>query len=220
MEKCLFDPHRMETPPNLILIPRFWDAVYYDQLKSEAIGDLKLLNSDIFLFENYTAVIGFLGYPHILTILEFIRNVRAKNIYFLGTAGSMNNDISEPVSLEVEEINSSTAFNCFDQEDVFSLETFEDSGLRKARGVTVDIIQRETEPWLREQVGRGMDFVEMEIYPLRVFLEKAFHAIVVTTDMLNETGVEVFPEKKQLRQEFVKSFELIVDHINKNGSKW
>jgi hypothetical protein len=94
------------------------------------------------------------------------------------------------------------------------MKLFESADLRKAKGVTVDIVQRETPSWLQEQVHLGMEFVEMEIFPLRAYMEKPFHAIVVTTDILRESGVEVFPDKKQLKEEFVKSYELIVETLS------
>ena len=85
--------------------------------------------------------------------------------------------------------------------------------LRKAKGVTVDIIQRETPSWLKKQKSLGIEFVEMELFPLRVYLQKPFQAIVVTSDLLKESGIEVFSDKKLLQREFVQAYELIVKAI-------
>ena len=98
-------------------------------------------------------------------------------------------------------------------EKSFPLKPVNQGNLRKAKGVTVDIIQRETPSWLRTQVNRGIDFVEMELFPLRVYMQKPFQAIVVTTDFLKESGIEVFPDKKRLQEEFVQSYEFIVKTI-------
>lgn len=209
----MFNPDRMELPPNLLLIPQFWDTGYYEELKKKALGNFKLLTSEILLFENYTVVVGFLGYPNILTLLEFIRGVKEKEVFFLGTAGSLNPDIREPIALDVEAIYSTAILDHFSSWKLFPLKPFGGGNLRRAKGVTVDIIQRETDTWLKEQVRRGMDFVEMEIFPLRAYLEKPFTAIVVTTDLLTETGIRVFPDKKRLKEEFVKSYELIVNSL-------
>ncbi|MCP5105612.1 MAG: hypothetical protein GY950_19655 [bacterium] len=145
--------------------------------------------------------------------MEFIKEARKKEVFFLGTAGSMNEAIAEPISLEVEAIYSTAILDYFSSWKSLPLKTFDSENFRKAKGVTVDIIQRETPSWLKEQVHLGMDFVEMEIFPLRVYLEKPFHAVVVTTDLLKETGVEVFPDKKRLKEEFVKSYRFIVEKL-------
>lgn len=211
MEKSLFNPIKIAIPQNLVLIPQFLDTDYYNQLKKKALRTIKFLGTEALLFSNYTVIVGFLGYPNILTILEFIKGVKEKEVFFLGTAGSMNEEINGPISLNVEAIYSTSILDYFSDCKSFQLKTFNSGNLRKAKGVTVDIIQRETSSWLREQVKRKMDFVEMEIFPLRVYLEKAFHAIVVTTDILKESGIEIFTEKKQLKEEFVKSFKFIVE---------
>jgi len=209
----LFNPQRIDLPGHLVLIPQFWDKDYYQTLKKNALGCLNLLNSDLLLFENYTVIVGFLGYPHILTLLEFIKDVREKEVHFLGTAGSLNETINQPIPLQVEEIFSTGILEHFSTGKSFPLKPMNQGNLRKAKGVTVDIIQRETPSWLRKQVNRGIDFVEMELFPLRVYLEKPFQAIVVTSDLLKETGIVVFPDKKRLQREFVQSYELMVKAV-------
>lgn len=209
----MFNPDKMELPPNLLLIPQFWDTGYYEELKKKARGNFKLLTGEILLFDEYTVIVGFLGYPNILTLLEFIRGVKEKEVFFLGTAGSLNPDIREPIALDVEAIYSTAILDYFSSRKQFPLKPFDGGNLRKAKGVTVDIIQRETDTWLKEQVRRGMDFVEMEIFPLRAYLEKPFTAIVITSDLLTESGIRVFPDKKRLKEEFVKSYELIVNSL-------
>lgn len=212
MDKLLFTPKQMEIPKNLVLIPYFWDTNYYSQLKEKAQGTFELFGCEILLFENYTLLVGFLGYPHLLTHLEFIKDVKEKEIFFLGTAGSMNEEIDHHIPLSVETIYSTAILDHFCEAKSFPLKTFS-SGMRKAKGVTVDIIQRETHSWLLEQTQRGMDFVEMEIFPLRAYLGKPFHAVVITTDLLKTTGIVVFPDKKRLSEEFLKSYKLIIETI-------
>ncbi|MCU0290000.1 MAG: hypothetical protein MUF15_26885 [Acidobacteria bacterium] len=216
MDKLLFTPKQMEIPQNLILIPHFWDSKYFKELKEKALATFELFECEILLFDNYTLLVGFLGYPHLLTHLEFIKDVKEKEIFFLGTAGSMNEEIDKPTSLSVEAIYSTAILDHFCTVKSFPLKTI-NSDMRKAKGVTVDIIQRETHSWLLEQIQRGMDFVEMEIFPLRAYLEKPFHAVVVTSDLLKTTGITVFPDKKRLQEEFVKSYELIIKTISTNN---
>jgi hypothetical protein len=214
MKNTLFNPRRFDLPQHLILIPQFWDKKYYDSLKKDAFGSINLIHSEMLLFPEYTVIVGFLGYPHILTILEFIDNVREKDIYFLGTAGSLNESINCPTTLCVSEIFSTEILEQFSSSPSFPLNTINSGNVKHARGVTVDIIQRETPAWLKKQVERKIDFVEMELFPLRVYLEKPFTALVVTSDLLKETGIEVFPDKQLLNREFVRSYELIVETIS------
>jgi hypothetical protein len=218
MENQLFKPQTLDLPEHLVLIPQFWDKHYYETLKKSALGCFNLLLSDVLLFEKYTVIVGFLGYPHILTLLEFVRGIRDKEVFFLGTAGSLTETLHTPTPLTVVEINSTELLDHFSTETCLPLKRFPGGDFRDAKGVTVDIIQRETPSWLRKQVKRQLDFVEMELFPLRVYLGKPFYAVVVTSDLLKESGVEVFPDKKQLQREFVRSYELIIKAINNKAT--
>jgi hypothetical protein len=215
MKETLFNPKKIDLPQHLILIPQFWDKVYYEKLKEEALAFFNLLQSDLVMFENYTLIVGFLGYPSILTLLEFVNQVRDKNIYFLGTAGVLNESITKPIPLNPTRVYPTSILEHFSNDEYLDLKPFEDNAIQEVIGVTVDIIQRETSPWLKEQVSKGIDFVEMELFPLRVYLEKPFYSIVVASDLLKEDGINVFPDKDLLKKEFVKSFEYIKSHINK-----
>lgn len=207
--EILFKPKKIDLPKNLILIPRFWDRDYFEKLKNDALAAFEIVQNEFLFFDEYTVVEGFLGYPHILTTLEFINRVKEKEIFFLGTAGSMNEDIASPMILEVTRIYPTAIFNDFTDEEFFELKSFTSCDFRKAVGVSVDIIQRETTAWLKEQKSKGIDFVEMELFPLRVYLEKPFHALVVTTDILREEGIDIFPAKTLLQKEFVRAYEFI-----------
>jgi len=217
MEKTLFNPKRIDLPHNLLLTPQFWDKEYYGDLKQKAIFSFDLILSELLVFEKYALVSNFLGYPHIITILEFIQDVREKEIYFLGTAGSLCESLNQPIPLEVTKIFPSGILNHFSRESYLHMKPVLPSlgeHLTKAEGVTVDIIQRETPTWLEEQCRKNLKFVEMEIFPLRVYLEKPFSAIVVTSDLLKETGIKVFQDKQKLKHEFVQSFELFIKSID------
>lgn len=211
--ELLFNPRRMDLPPNLVLVPQFPAREYYQDLKKQANKCFDM-NCDFLLFDNYTVICGFMGYPHILALLEFIDNVRDKNIYFLGTAGSLNETFNSPVSLAVEEIYSCELLDHFCQHTSLPLTLHPGWNLESVKGVSVDIIQRETPAWLREQKQRGMDFVEMELFPLRAYLDKPFHAIVITSDLLKETGVHMFRDRDALLKEFLDSYELIIKTIS------
>ncbi|MCP4221437.1 MAG: nucleoside phosphorylase [bacterium] len=210
MEKTLFNPKKFDVPQNLVLVPQFWDKPYLQQLKKEAVVSFDHIGCEVLLFQDYTMITGFLGYPNLLTVLEFIEDVKEKDVFFLGTAGSMNPEIDTPIIMEVEEIFPTSILEHFSEASSFPLKTFGIPGARKVRGVTIDIIQRETPSWLEEQQKRGMDFVEMEIFPLAAYLQKPFHAVVISSDLLKVEGIQVFPDKKKLKEEFVNAYRFIV----------
>ncbi len=213
-KETLFKPKKFDVPGDLILIPRFWDRDYFQNLKEQAHGSFEIIQCEFLFFEKYTVIEGFLGYPHILTVLEFLDKLKQKQVYFLGTAGSLNKEINQSIPLQVSQIYPAGVFNDFTETGYFDMKTFPSCNFRQSPGVSVDIIQRETPAWLKEQQNKGLDFVEMEIFPLRVYLDTPFHAMVVTSDLLKSDGIEVFPDKKQLKKEFVRAFEFITGAIN------
>jgi hypothetical protein len=79
----------------------------------------------------------------------------------------------------------------------------------------VDIIQRENPTWLAAQLSRRTDIVEMELFPLRCFLGRPFHALVVLSDRVRATGIQPFGEKEKFNREFQRAFHAItrcIDH--------
>lgn len=218
MKQSLFNPNKIECPGPLILNAKFWDSDYFNQLKKSAAYHFPLMGCEIVAFNDFTLVSGFLGYPQIITLLEFIKDFRQKDIYFLGTAGSLTDDISKSCVLSLKEMHASAIFDYFCDKNVLDLEVIDHGEARVGTGVSVDLIQRETVEWLKAQEAKKIDVVEMEIFPLRVFLEKPFPAIVVTTDRVSETGVKQFPDHKHFLKEFVRAYELIVRIINEKKS--
>jgi hypothetical protein len=214
MEKCLFNPKTIQCPEDLVLIPFFIDRAYYRKLRKSALKTFNLLTSEMLVFESYAVLSGFLGYPNLLTLLQFIENINQKNIFFLGTAGALDINIYQPTSLNVTVIYSSEILDYLSDDNAYTLKSFESRVFPQVKGVTVDIIQRETLSWLKDQVKKGMQIVEMELFPLRAYLQKPFFAVVVTTDKLKETGGEVFQARSKVKEEFIRSFRFIVDYIN------
>ncbi|MCJ7483646.1 MAG: hypothetical protein MUO31_11855, partial [Thermodesulfovibrionales bacterium] len=82
------------------------------------------------------------------------------------------------------------------------------------RGVSVDVLQRETPAWLAEQHALKTDIVEMELFPLRCFLGRPFHALVVLSDRVEEKGISPFREKAKFNSEFSRAFQAITRYIN------
>ncbi len=201
-------------PETLVLVPHFWNRKYFSTLLDSADKRISLLQSDILVFSNYALITGFLGYSNILTLLEFIEGIDGKEVYFLGTAGSLHERLTQPVAVNVVEIHASSIFTLFSRKRYLSLREFPGEGYTPVRGVSVDLIQRETRAWLQKQQEKGLDIVEMELFPLRVFLNKPISALVVLSDLVTPQGIRVFPEKQQLVREFTRAYGSIIEVIN------
>ena len=159
-------------------------------------------------------VSGFIGYPHLLTLLQMIDGLAEKEIYFLGSAGVLNSRWREPTVLQIETIHSSSIFKRFSKSSSLALKTFPAGPFPDASGVSVDVIQRETQAWLEAQRRKKIDIVEMELFPLRWFLQKPFHALVVLSDRVEPSAIRPFTDKKKFQREFALAFDYIVKQIN------
>jgi hypothetical protein len=216
MKPSLFRPRQVAIPTSLVLIPYFAQASLFDKLKKQALRRQEFLHSSLLWFENMAIISGFIGYPHLLTLLPLIEDLADKEIYFLGSAGAINPRWHEPTVLQVHAIRSSSTFNRFSKKNSFPLTIFAGDAFPGATGVSVDIIQRETSSWLAEQQRKKTDFVEMELFPLRWFLQKPFQALVVLSDRVEASGIRPFADKQKFQSEFARAFDYIISHINHN----
>lgn len=165
-------------------------------------------------FENMAVISGFIGYPHLLTLLQLVAGLADKEIYFLGSAGAIDRRFKEPKVLQVSQIYSSSVLKRFSGKSSFPLEVFPDAPFPGVAGVSVDIIQRETPSWLAAQRLKKIAIVEMELFPLRWFLGRPFHALVVLSDRVEPSGIRPFAEKQKFQSEFARAFDFIVKQIN------
>ncbi len=219
MDKQLFDPKRIElNVDNIILIPDFRAKKYYKNLKNKALKRISLIGNDILIFEKFSIITGFLGYSNLLLTLEFIEDIKQKDIFFLGTGGVLKKDIKVPCSLNVIKIYSSSIFKLFSKKKSLNLNDFLLGNIKKVKGVSVDLIQRETKKWLREQLIEEIEVVDMELFPLRVYLKKPFYALIISTDIVRPGGIEPFFDNDLIKKEFVKSYELIKRYIDEKKS--
>ena len=209
MTDILFSPKKINVPDTLVLIPHFYDRAVFKKLQIRARKTVHLLGSDVLVFQAYALVTGFLGYPFLLTLLEFIAGVKQKEIFFLGTAGSLNPRWDHPCALNVTRIHASSVFTHFSTCQDFGLKDLENDQFERVSAVSVDILQRETRSWLKSQESRGIDAVEMEIFPLRLFLEKPFVALVVLSDRVTGNGIQPFSDVERLKKVFAGTFGFI-----------
>jgi hypothetical protein len=214
MKPSLFQPRQFDTPPALLLVPYFTQGSLFNALQKRSLRRQNFLHSSVLWFEHMAVISGFIGYPHLLTLLPMIAGLADKEIYFLGSAGAINPRWHEPTVLQVNAIHSSSLFKRFSKKNSFPLKGFPGSTFPGAAGVSVDIIQRETPSWLAAQRLKKIDFVEMELFPLRWFLGISFHALVVLSDRVEPSGIRPFAEKKKFQGEFERAFHYLACRIN------
>jgi hypothetical protein len=217
MKPSLFRPRQFATPPSLLLVPYFPQAALYAELQHRAVRQQAFLHSSLLFFEEYVVINGFLGYPHLFTLLGLIAGLEEKKIYFLGSAGALASRFSAPAAVQVGEIHPSAIFKRFSR-SALPLQTFADRTFPSVRGVSVDVIQRETATWLAEQRRLRADIVEMELFPLRWFLGRPFHALVVLSDRVEATGIRPFHDKERFNDEFSRAFHAITRCITHEKS--
>ena len=112
------------------------------------------------------------------------------------------------------EIRPSSIFRRFSRSAALPLKIFADASFPVVSGVSVDIIQRENPAWLAGQHARRTDIVEMEL-PLRCFLGRPFHALVVLSDRVRAAGITPFGAKDTFDREFRRALNAItrcIDH--------
>ncbi|MCK5221767.1 MAG: hypothetical protein KAR14_09310, partial [Candidatus Aminicenantes bacterium] len=137
---------------------------YFNKIKDNAASRKNILSSVLYNFEGYDLLYGFLGYPNLLTILEFISSIRKKNIFFLGTAGSLNPEFDTPEALNVEKIYPDSVFRDFSEKKFLTLNRIDNSDFKNVDGISVDLIQRESPEWYKGVKKKGLDIVEMELF--------------------------------------------------------
>ena len=160
---------------------------------------------------------GFLGYPHLFTLLALVAGLEEKEVYFLGSAGALAPRFREPAALQVTEVIPSAVFTRFSRR-ALALKRFAAPAFPAVRAVSVDVIQRETPAWLAAQRARRAEVVEMELFPLRWFLGRPFRALVVLSDRVEATGIRPFADKDRFNEEFQRAFQAItrtIEHENK-----
>lgn len=214
MKPSLFRPSQFATPPALVLVPYFSQNSLFATLQKQAGRRQDLLHSSLLWFENMAVISGFIGYPHLLTLLGLVADLADKEVFFLGAAGALKPRFREPAALQVGEILSSSIFKRFSRAASLPLKRFADRSFPVVRGVSVDVLQRETPAWLAEQHALKTDIVEMELFPLRCFLGRPFHALVVLSDRVEEKGISPFREKAKFNSEFNRAFQAITRHID------
>lgn len=207
-----FKPKKIETSRNLILLPFFPQQEYLKKIMERSIRKKSILGSVMYSYADYDVLYGFLGYSNLLTILEFVSMIREKNIYFLGTAGSLNPDLNKPEVLNVEKVFPGSIFKYFTDKDFLNLKKSDITGMKNVNGISIDLIQRENHEWFESVRQKKLDIVEMEIFPLCWYLEKEITAHIVVSDIVSEAGI-INLNRKQIAEEFVRGFESILESM-------
>ncbi len=212
MNSHFFKPKKIETADNLILLPFFPQRKYLKKIEEGSIKRRRILGSVLYGYSDYEVLHGFLGYSNLLTLLEFISKIREKNVYFLGTAGSLNPDLHKPEVLNVKKVFPGAVFKHFTDNEFFNLNISEIPGMRNVNGISVDLIQREDPIWYENIKKMDVDVVEMEIFPLCWYMGKSVTAYVVLSDLISRSGISGFKGEK-IGEESVIGFEHILESI-------
>ena len=147
MNSHFFKPKKIDTSSNLILLPFFPHKEYLKKIEEGSVKKKNILGSVMYSYSDYDVLYGFLGYPNLLTLLEFVSMIREKNIYFLGTAGSLNPEMNKPEVLNVEKVFPGSVFKYFTDEEFLNLKKSAVPSLRNVNGISIDLIQREDPDW-------------------------------------------------------------------------
>jgi hypothetical protein len=217
MKPSLFRPRQFATPPALVLVPYFSEPTLFAGLQRRALRRHSFLHSTLLQFADHMVISGFLGYPHLFTLLALVAGLQEKEVYFLGSAGALAPRWREPAAVQVTEVIPSGVFTRFARR-ALALKRFAGPAFPAVRGVSVDVIQRETPAWLAAQRARRADIVEMELFPLRWFLGRPFRALVVLSDRVEATGIRPFGDKGRFNQEFQRAFQAITRTIEHEKS--
>ncbi len=212
MKNSFFNPNKIEISDNLILIPFFPDGKVLKFVEESAVRQRKILSSYLFSYPDYDVLYGFLGYSNLLTIIEFIQNVRKKNVFFLGTAGSLKKTGNYPELLSVSEIYPEGIFKYFTNEESLSLTKIDSAFVKNVTGISIDIIQRENSEWYENVKSHNFGIVEMEIFPLRWYLGVEFTAFVVTSDIVSDSGILYF-NRKSVKEKMFQGYKKILEMI-------
>jgi len=217
MKPSLFHPRQFALPPSLVLVPYFSQGPLLAELQQRAERRHSLLHSSLLVFADHAVISGFLGYPHLFTLLGLVGGLEEKEVFFLGSAGALAPRFRAPAAVQVRDVIPSSIFKRFSR-STLPLKTFADRSFPAVRGVSVDIIQRETPAWLAAQRARRADIVEMELFPLRWFLARPFHALAVLSDRVEATGIRPFAAREKFAAEFHRAFQAITRLIASRGT--
>ncbi len=206
--KPLFSPSSVYVQPHLLLIPRFIDPNLRKQVREQSDSCQRRLGSEWMNGEGMTVISGFMGYPHLLTLLAFVDLARVEKISFLGTAGTLGPERC-PGLVHVKGVWSSGPLRTFSRRPYLELggETF--PGVETVRGVSVDMIQRETPEWLKRQRHRGAGIVEMELFPLRARIKKPVTALMVLSDRVTQRGIIPFTDRNAMSGAFLRGWQIL-----------
>ena len=201
----------LKTNRKLLIVPHIWGTELRDRLTGLARSSHSFLNSQILQLESCSLLTGFLGYPHLLTLLGFIDDIMDKDLFFLGTAGIVNPHLNGVQLFNPIRVHASTVFHSFPAPHDCELKRIPSAAIPPVSAVSVDIPQRETPDWLREQRQRGIDLVDMELFPLCHYIGIPITALLVSTDRVTPDGIEPFAELGQVRCEFERAVDIILE---------
>ncbi len=209
LDELSFFPRRIEVRQRLLLIPSCHHRSRWKEISSRAESKRHFLGAELVHFDDFTVLTGFLGYPHLLTLLAGIDSWREKSLFFLGTAGVLDDgDLPDIVCVSSVSITPELAPS-FVGEELLMEPT---DRLVSKRVVTVDLPHRESPEWLSRVRKNGAERVEMELYPLRFFYRRPFRALLVGSDKLGTVTAPI--PRLRLEERFAQAFDILTELFN------
>lgn len=213
LDELPFFPRRIEVRRRLLLIPSCHHRSVWVEVSRRSDSRHSFLGAELFHFDGFTVLTGFMGYPHLLTLLAGLDGWKEKTLFFLGTAGVLDDgDLPDIVCASSVAISPELVFGFSGEE--LSMATAE--GLMPKRVVTVDLPHRESSDWLRRVREEGLERVEMELYPLRYLYGRPFRALLVGSDRVGKGFAPL--RRKLLEERFAEAFEMIMEMLNEEQS--
>jgi len=211
LDELPFIPYRLPARDRLLLIPFCHHQRHWADTCDKAQSIRSFLGAEIVHFEQCTVLTGFMGYPHMLTLLSGIQDWRNKQLFFLGTAGSLKNEALPDVVTAASVIMTSQLCPAFNAEalDMIPITRYPSRSV-----ITVDIPHRETLEWQNSTIKLGFDRVEMELYPLRQFYGRPFQALLVGSDHVGESVNAAKISYAALVKKFTEAFTCLMECIH------
>ena len=215
MKPSLFQPRQFAMPPSLVLVPYFSQGSLFAALQKQALRRQDFLHSSLLWFENMAVISGFIGYPHLLTLLADGRRPGGQGNLFSGFGRSAPSPLQrtgspagerDPLQLDLQKIFPTKQLPA----EGFPRRLFS----RRDAGSAWTSSSAKRRPGWPHSASEKIDIVEMELFPLRWFLQKPFHALVVLSDRVEPAGIRPFADKEKFQHEFERAFNYIIEHIN------
>lgn len=211
MPGTLFHPRPLDIPETLLLVP--WLPI---EFRPAGVTTRRVLGAELLRGERWALLTGFLGYPHLLTLLGFIARWREKRLLLVGTAGALTAGVAAPEVVQAAAVAASPPLAAFARRRL-PMMPLAAAPWPAVPVVTVDWPGRETGAWLASQRRAGRAAVEMELFPLRALYGRPFSALLVYSDRVAPPAIQPFAAAA-VRGELGRAISWLTRYANETTS--